>query len=48
MKKEGLVQSRKDGLKVIYKISDPKDYTLIDITAELIRNFLEEKSVMAK
>lgn len=48
LKKEGLVQSRKDGLKVIYRISDPKIYTILDLSAELIRKHLEDKSIMVK
>jgi DNA-binding transcriptional ArsR family regulator len=48
LKKEGLVQSRKDGLKVIYRISDPKVYTIIDLSAEIIRRHLEDKAFMVK
>jgi len=48
LKKEGLVQSRKDGLKVIYRVDDPKVYKIIDLSAELIRKYLEDKSVLVK
>ena len=48
LKKEGLVQSRKDGLKVIYKISDSKVYTIIDSSADLIRKYLKDKAIMVK
>lgn len=48
LKKEGLVQSRKDGLKVIYRISDPKVFMVIDLSAELIRKYLKDKSVLVK
>lgn len=48
LRKEGLVQSRKEGLKVIYRISDSKVFTIIDLSAELIRKYLEDKSVMVR
>ncbi len=46
LKKEGILTSRKDGLKVIYKISDPQVVQIIDLTKEILKNHWEKKSNM--
>jgi DNA-binding transcriptional ArsR family regulator len=46
MKKEGLLQSRKDGLKVIYRVSDPRVFELIDRAAEITRQIWQEKAAL--
>lgn len=44
LKKEGLLRSRKDGLKVIYRASDTRIYEIIDICSETIRQIWREKA----
>jgi len=44
LKKEGLLRSRKEGLKVIYWASDPLVYEIIDRCAESIRHIWQEKA----
>lgn len=46
LKKEGLLCSRKDGLKVIYWISDPRAYQVLDISAEMIKQIWQDKAEM--
>jgi ArsR family transcriptional regulator len=47
LKKEGLVQSRKDGLKVIYWISDSRVCDLVDQAAEVTRQIWQDKADLA-
>lgn len=44
LKKEGLLRSRKEGLKVIYWVSDPLVYEIIDRCSESIRRIWQEKA----
>ena len=48
LKKEGLLQSRKDGLKVIYWVSDDRVYELIDQAAEITRKIWQDKAALAR
>ncbi len=43
LKKEGLLTSRKDGLKVFYRITDPRTYVLLEASSELLKNFWERR-----
>jgi DNA-binding transcriptional ArsR family regulator len=44
LKKEGLLRSRKEGLKVIYWTSDPLVYEIIDRSSESIKRVWQEKA----
>jgi DNA-binding transcriptional ArsR family regulator len=44
LKKEGLLRSRKEGLKVIYWASDPLVYEIIDRSSESIRRIWQQKA----
>jgi DNA-binding transcriptional ArsR family regulator len=44
LKKEGLLHSRKEGLKVIYGVSDPIVYEIIDRSAEAIKKIWQDKA----
>ncbi len=44
LKKEGLLGSRKEGLKVIYWSSDPQVYKIIDMCIETIRRIWQAKA----
>jgi len=46
LKKEGLVRSRKEGLKVIYWVTDERLFDIIDLSSDIIRRLLQEKSAM--
>ena len=46
LKKEGILSSRKDGLKVIYKVNDPQIYQLLDICKNIIKSHWEKKGSM--
>ncbi len=46
LKKEGLVTSRKEGLKVFYKVNDPKIFELLDAGKDLLRNYWNQKQKM--
>ncbi len=43
LKKEGLVTSRKEGLKVFYRITDPMINDLLEASSELLKNFWERR-----
>ncbi len=43
LKKEGLVTSRKEGLKVFYRITDPRINDLLKASSELLKNFWERR-----
>ncbi len=43
LKKEGLVTSRKEGLRVYYRITDPRINDLLEASSELLKNFWERK-----
>lgn len=42
LKNQGIVESRKDGLMVIYRIKSPEVYAMIDIAEGIILRQLEE------
>ena len=44
LKREGLLHSRKDGLKVIYWTSDPRIYEIIDICSDTTRQIWQQKA----
>lgn len=46
LKKEGILSSYKDGLRVIYKVNDPKVFELLDICKELLKNYWENRGKM--
>ncbi len=46
LKKEGLVSSRKEGLKVFYRVTDPKVFELINASSELLKNYWERRQKM--
>ncbi len=46
LKKEGILTSRKEGLKVIYKINDPRVYELLDVCLNILKEHWENKGSM--
>ena len=48
LKREGLVQSRKDGLKVIYWTADQRIYEILDLCSEIVRQIWDQKAEMAR
>jgi ArsR family transcriptional regulator len=44
LKKEGILDNRKDGLKVIYRIRDNRIFDVINSTIEIMKDFYKEKS----
>jgi DNA-binding transcriptional ArsR family regulator len=44
LRKEGILSSRKDGLKVIYWVRDPRAFQLFELSREMLQNYWEEKS----
>jgi len=46
LKKEGLVSSRKEGLKVFYRVTDPKVFQLLEVSSELLKNYWEQRQKM--
>lgn len=46
LKKEGLLSSRKEGLKVIYWITDKRLFQIIDLASDMLRKLFREKSAM--
>ncbi|MDW7739942.1 MAG: metalloregulator ArsR/SmtB family transcription factor [Bacillota bacterium] len=48
LKREGLVHSRKEGLKVIYALSDTRIYEVIDLLSEVIRQIWHEKAELVR
>ena len=42
LKNQGIVESKKDGLMVIYKIKSPEVYQMIDIAEKIILSQIEE------
>jgi DNA-binding transcriptional ArsR family regulator len=43
-----LVHSRKEGLKVIYALSDTRTYEVIDLLSEVIRQIWHEKAELVR
>lgn len=48
LKREGLIQSRKEGLKVIYWVPDSRVYEIIDLCSEIIRNIWLNKAELVR
>jgi ArsR family transcriptional regulator len=48
LKREGLLQSRKEGLKVIYWAPDHRIYQIIDTCSEMIRKMWLKKADLVK
>lgn len=44
LKREGILHSRKDGLRVIYRSTSPQIHDIIDLTIEAIRQIWHEKA----
>ena len=44
LKREGILQSRKDGLKVIYWVADPRIYDILNLCADITRQIWMEKA----
>jgi DNA-binding transcriptional ArsR family regulator len=44
LKREGIITSRKDGLKVIYKVTDPRVFELLDLSNMIIKEHWREKT----
>ena len=43
LKKEGILSCRKEGMKMIYWVSDPRIFSIIDIGSEILKDYWEEK-----
>jgi len=43
-KKEGILSCRKEGLRVIYRVNDPKVFQLLDLCQELLKNHWEKST----
>lgn len=48
LRNQGIVESHKDGLMVIYKIKNPEIYQMIDIVENIILRQLEETQASLK
>ncbi len=44
LKKEGVVSSRKDGLKVIYRVNDGSIYELLDLATDILKEHWEKRN----
>jgi DNA-binding transcriptional ArsR family regulator len=44
LKREGIISSRKDGLKMIYKVKDPKVFDLLDLSKTILQEHWREKT----
>ncbi len=44
LKKEGLVSSRKEGLKVIYRVNNPAIFQLIDLTTDILKEHWQTRN----
>lgn len=45
LKKEGILSCRKEGLKVIYWVSDPRVFQLLELSREMLRYHLKAKTL---
>lgn len=43
LRKEGILSCRKDGLKVIYRVNDPRVFELLDLSTEMLRTHWEKR-----
>jgi len=46
LKKEGLVSSRKEGLKVFYRVTDSEVFQLLEISSDLLKKYWERRQKM--
>lgn len=44
LKKEGILSSRKDGLKVIYRVNDDRIFQILDIITDMLRQHWKERN----
>ena len=44
LRKEGILSFRKEGLKVIYWVRDPRAFQLLELSREMLRQYWKEKS----
>lgn len=43
LRKEGILSCRKDGLKVIYRVNDPRVFELLNLSTEMLRTYWEKR-----
>lgn len=43
LKKEGILRSRKEGLKVIYSVNDSRIYDILDLSAKIMNAYWQAK-----
>lgn len=43
LKKEGIVSSRKEGLKVIYRVNDQRIYRMLDLVTEMLKEHWDSR-----
>lgn len=43
LKKEGVLESRKEGLKAIYYIKDARIYELLDMGSDILKSYWQDK-----
>ncbi len=43
LKKEGIVSSRKEGLKVIYRVNDQRIFKILDLVTEMLREHWDSR-----
>ncbi len=44
LKKEGILYSRKEGLKVIYRVNDERIFQVLDIVTDMLRQHWKERN----
>ena len=44
LKKEGILTSRKEGLKVIYRVNDERVFDLLDLVTLMLKEHLEKRT----
>jgi len=47
LKKAGIVDSRRDGLRIVYSVNNPRIFEIIETTKEIIRKEIEKKAQIA-
>jgi ArsR family transcriptional regulator len=47
LKKVGIVDSRRDGLRIVYSVNNPRIFEIIETTKEIIRKEIEKKAQIA-
>ncbi len=43
LKKEGIVSSRKEGLKVIYRVNDPRIFEILELVTEMLKEHWDSR-----